>query len=141
MAFPAALGFADLGPWPRATSRNRRCGSWKPASRQVRRHRRRRERTIAENLLAKLSRTAQRRQASHRRRRDVSVTSDGATILEKMDVNHQIAKLLVELSASQDHEIGDGTTGVVVMAGALLEKALHAAGDPLVASRPSQCFR
>jgi len=55
---------------------------------------------------------------------DVTVTNDGATILEKMDVNHQIAKLLVELSASQDHEIGDGTTGVVVMAGALLEKSL-----------------
>mmetsp|Transcript_35013 Transcript_35013/g.78451 ORF Transcript_35013/g.78451 Transcript_35013/m.78451 type:complete len:544 (+) Transcript_35013:82-1713(+) len=55
---------------------------------------------------------------------DVTVTNDGATILEKMDVSHQIAKLLVELSASQDHEIGDGTTGVVVMAGALLEKSL-----------------
>jgi len=55
---------------------------------------------------------------------DVTVTNDGATILEKMDVNHQIAKLLVELSKSQDHEIGDGTTGVVVMAGALLEKSL-----------------
>ncbi|CAE7571367.1 CCT5 [Symbiodinium natans] len=55
---------------------------------------------------------------------DVTVTNDGATILEKMDVQHQIAKLLVELSASQDHEIGDGTTGVVVMAGALLEKSL-----------------
>mmetsp|Transcript_118621 Transcript_118621/g.281567 ORF Transcript_118621/g.281567 Transcript_118621/m.281567 type:complete len:544 (-) Transcript_118621:126-1757(-) len=55
---------------------------------------------------------------------DVTVTNDGATILEKMDVNHQIAKLLVELSQSQDHEIGDGTTGVVVMAGALLEKSL-----------------
>ncbi len=35
----------------------------------------------------------------------------------------QIAKLLVELSASQDDEIGDGTTGVVVLAGALLEEA------------------
>eukprot|EP00439_Symbiodinium_sp_Y106_P023112 s2952_g2.t2 len=59
---------------------------------------------------------------------DVTVTNDGATILEKMDVNHQIAKLLVELSASQDHEIGDGTTGVVVMAGALLEKARECGG-------------
>lgn len=55
---------------------------------------------------------------------DVTVTNDGATILEKMDVNHQIAKLLVELSKSQDDEIGDGTTGIVVMAGALLEKSL-----------------
>eukprot|EP00440_Ansanella_granifera_P005852 gb/GFBE01006347.1/.p1 GENE.gb/GFBE01006347.1/~~gb/GFBE01006347.1/.p1 ORF type:complete len:544 (+),score=194.07 gb/GFBE01006347.1/:1-1632(+) len=56
---------------------------------------------------------------------DVTVTNDGATILEKMDVNHQIAKLLVELSKSQDHEIGDGTTGIVVMAGALLEKSME----------------
>lgn len=56
---------------------------------------------------------------------DVLVTNDGATILEKMDVEHPIAKLLVELSKSQDQEIGDGTTGVVVMAGAMLEQALQ----------------
>lgn len=54
---------------------------------------------------------------------DVTVTNDGATILEKMEVEHQIGKLLVELSQSQDNEIGDGTTGVVVLAGALLEEA------------------
>jgi T-complex protein 1 subunit epsilon len=40
-----------------------------------------------------------------------------------MEVEHQIGKLLVELSRSQDYEIGDGTTGVVVLAGALLEQA------------------
>jgi T-complex protein 1 subunit epsilon len=40
-----------------------------------------------------------------------------------MEVENQIGKLLVELSRSQDHEIGDGTTGVVVIAGALLEQA------------------
>lgn len=51
--------------------------------------------------------------------------NDGATILEQMDVDNQIAKLMVELSRSQDYEIGDGTTGVVVMAGALLEQAEH----------------
>lgn len=39
-----------------------------------------------------------------------------------MAVEHQIAKLLVQLSKSQDDEIGDGTTGVVVLAGALLEQ-------------------
>ena len=44
---------------------------------------------------------------------DVTITNDGATILGMMDVEHQIAKLLVELSKSQDDEIGDGTTGVV----------------------------
>lgn len=46
---------------------------------------------------------------------DVTITNDGATILKMMDVEHQIAKLLVELSQSQDDEIGDGTTGVVGM--------------------------
>ncbi|XP_074563649.1 T-complex protein 1 subunit epsilon-like [Curcuma longa] len=54
---------------------------------------------------------------------DVIVTNDGATILEQMDVDNQIAKLMVELSRSQDYEIGDGTTGVVVLAGSLLEQA------------------
>ncbi|KAK3266815.1 T-complex protein 1 subunit epsilon [Cymbomonas tetramitiformis] len=54
---------------------------------------------------------------------DVTITNDGATILEQMEVENQIGKLLVELSRSQDHEIGDGTTGVVVLAGSLLEQA------------------
>lgn len=53
----------------------------------------------------------------------MTVTNDGATILERMDVMHPIARLLVDLSRSQDNEIGDGTTGVVVLAGALLDKA------------------
>ncbi|XP_065053028.1 T-complex protein 1 subunit epsilon-like [Rhopilema esculentum] len=54
---------------------------------------------------------------------EITITNDGATILEMMDVEHQIAKLMVQLSKSQDDEIGDGTTGVVVLAGALLEHA------------------
>ena len=41
------------------------------------------------------------------------MTNDGATILSQMEVDHQIAKLMVQLSKSQDDEIGDGTTGVV----------------------------
>jgi len=54
---------------------------------------------------------------------EVTITNDGATILHKMEVEHQVARLLVDLSQSQDNEIGDGTTGVVVLAGALLEQA------------------
>uniref|UniRef100_A0A182M0Q1 T-complex protein 1 subunit epsilon n=1 Tax=Anopheles culicifacies TaxID=139723 RepID=A0A182M0Q1_9DIPT len=54
---------------------------------------------------------------------EVMVTNDGATIMKEMDVDHEIAKLMVQLSQSQDDEIGDGTTGVVVLAGALLEQA------------------
>eukprot|EP01088_Endostelium_zonatum_P018156 TRINITY_DN5720_c0_g1_i2.p1 TRINITY_DN5720_c0_g1~~TRINITY_DN5720_c0_g1_i2.p1 ORF type:complete len:539 (-),score=157.53 TRINITY_DN5720_c0_g1_i2:58-1674(-) len=54
---------------------------------------------------------------------DVTITNDGSTIMSNMHVDNQIGKLLVQLSKSQDDEIGDGTTGVVVLAGALLEKA------------------
>lgn len=54
---------------------------------------------------------------------DITVTNDGATILGQMEIKDNIAQLLVSLSQSQDAEIGDGTTGVVVLAGALLEQA------------------
>jgi T-complex protein 1 subunit epsilon len=54
---------------------------------------------------------------------EVTITNDGATILKEMDVENQVAKLMVDLSQSQDDEIGDGTTGVVVFAGALLGQA------------------
>jgi T-complex protein 1 subunit epsilon len=54
---------------------------------------------------------------------DITITNDGATIMKSMDVEHRIAKLMVELSTAQDDEVGDGTTGVVVLAGALLEQA------------------
>merc|ERR1712072_538913 len=54
---------------------------------------------------------------------DVTITNDGATILQRMEIDNQIAKIMVQLSNSQDNEVGDGTTGVVVLAGALLEGA------------------
>merc|ERR1719324_1647810 len=54
---------------------------------------------------------------------DVTITNDGATILQRMEIENQIAKIMVQLSNSQDNEVGDGTTGVVVLAGALLEGA------------------
>uniref|UniRef100_G3Q882 T-complex protein 1 subunit delta n=1 Tax=Gasterosteus aculeatus TaxID=69293 RepID=G3Q882_GASAC len=52
---------------------------------------------------------------------DVTITNDGATILKQMQVLHPSAKMLVELSKAQDIEAGDGTTSVVVIAGALLD--------------------
>ena len=55
---------------------------------------------------------------------DLVISNDGATIMELMMVENQVGKLLVELSKSQDDEVGDGTTGVVVLAGAMLERAL-----------------
>jgi len=54
---------------------------------------------------------------------DVTITSDGATILKEMEVEHPVAKMLVEIAKAQDAEVGDGTTTVVVLAGELLAKA------------------
>ncbi len=54
---------------------------------------------------------------------DITITNDGATILDEMEVQHPIAKLLVEVSKTMDDEVGDGTTTAVVIAGALLEEA------------------
>lgn len=44
---------------------------------------------------------------------DVCVTNDGATILQKLEIQHPAAKVLVELADLQDREVGDGTTSVV----------------------------
>lgn len=52
---------------------------------------------------------------------EIIISNDGATILSKMKVLHPAAKMLVELSQSQDIAAGDGTTSVVVLAGALLD--------------------
>ena len=54
---------------------------------------------------------------------DVTITNDGATILKEIDVQHPAAKMMVEISKATDNEVGDGTTSVVVIAGALIEKA------------------
>jgi len=54
---------------------------------------------------------------------DVTITNDGATILDEMEVQHPAAKMLVEVAKTQDDEVGDGTTTVVVVAGELLKKA------------------
>ena len=54
---------------------------------------------------------------------EVTITNDGATILDQMKVIHPAAKMLVELSKAQDIEAGDGTTSVVVICGSLLQAA------------------
>lgn len=54
---------------------------------------------------------------------DVTITSDGRTILDKMDIDHPAAKMMVEVAKTQDAEVGDGTTTVVIVAGELLGKA------------------
>ena len=54
---------------------------------------------------------------------EVTLTKDGATLLRKIDVEHPAAKVLIEASNAVDNAVGDGTTSVVVLAGALLARA------------------
>ncbi|HEY4675393.1 MAG TPA: thermosome subunit beta [Candidatus Bathyarchaeia archaeon] len=54
---------------------------------------------------------------------DVTITSDGRTILDEMDIQHPAAKMMVEVAKTQDNEAGDGTTTAVILAGELLSKA------------------
>lgn len=54
---------------------------------------------------------------------DIVITNDGVTILKEMDIDHPAAKMMVEVSKTQDQEVGDGTTTAAVLAGELLRKA------------------
>jgi archaeal chaperonin len=54
---------------------------------------------------------------------DVTITNDGATVLKEIDVEHPVAKMMVEIAKSVDNEAGDGTKSVVVLAGSLIENA------------------
>jgi thermosome len=52
-----------------------------------------------------------------------TVTNDGATLLKRMEIQHPIGKMLVEIAKTQDEMVGDGTTTVVILAGELLREA------------------
>jgi len=54
---------------------------------------------------------------------DITITSDGRTVLDEMDIQHPAAKMMVEVAKTQDDEVGDGTTTSVIIAGELLAKA------------------
>ncbi|MBM3291679.1 thermosome subunit [Candidatus Bathyarchaeota archaeon] len=54
---------------------------------------------------------------------DITITSDGAKVLEEIDVQHPAAKMVIEVAKTQDKEVGDGTTTAVLFAGELLKKA------------------
>ncbi len=54
---------------------------------------------------------------------DITITNDGATILDEMDIQNPAAKMMVEVAKAQDKEVGDGTTTVVVLGGELLKQA------------------
>jgi len=54
---------------------------------------------------------------------DITITNDGATIVDEMSVEHPAAKMMVDVAKTQDEEVGDGTTTAVVVAGELLKNA------------------
>ncbi len=54
---------------------------------------------------------------------DVTVTNDGVTILDDIQIEHPAAKMIVEVAKTQEDEVGDGTTTAVVLAGELLKNA------------------
>ena len=83
---------------------------------------------------------------------DITVTNDGVTILEEMNIEHPAARMLVEVAKTQESEVGDGTTTAVVLAGELLKKAeglldqeVHptviAKGYRLAAEKARECLR
>ena len=53
---------------------------------------------------------------------DITITNDGAAILNEMDVEHPAAKMMIEVAKTQDDMVGDGTTTAVVLSGELLKK-------------------
>ncbi len=71
----------------------------------------------------------------------VTITNDGATILDLLDVIHPAAKTLVDIAQSQDAEIGDGTTSVVLLAGELLTEAKSFIEDGLASQTIIKGFR
>ncbi len=62
---------------------------------------------------------------------DITVTSDGATVLDEIDVQHPTAKMIVEIAKTQDDEVGDGTTTAVILASELLRKAEELLDDDI----------
>ena len=54
---------------------------------------------------------------------DITITNDGAAILDEMEVEHPAGKMMVEVAKTQDDMVGDGTTTAVVLAGELLKRA------------------
>ena len=61
--------------------------------------------------------------ADEQSRKVITVTNDGATILSSIYIDNPAARILIDISKTQDEEVGDGTTTVAVLAGELLKEA------------------
>merc|ERR1719186_2254846 len=53
---------------------------------------------------------------------EATISNDGATIMKLLEIVHPAAKTLVDIAKSQDAEVGDGTTSVVILAGEFLKQ-------------------
>lgn len=56
---------------------------------------------------------------------DVTITNDGFAILDKIDVSHPAARILVNTAKAQDRQVGDGTTTATILAGALVTEGVN----------------
>ncbi|HDD46045.1 MAG TPA: thermosome subunit [Candidatus Aenigmarchaeota archaeon] len=72
---------------------------------------------------------------------DVTITNDGATILDEMQIEHPAAKMMVEVAKTQDESVGDGTTTAVVLAGELLKEADSLLGQQIHPTVITKGFR
>lgn len=73
--------------------------------------------------------------------RDHTITNDGATIVNLLDVAHPAARIMVDISKAQDEEVGDGTTSVVVLAGELLKVAKQFIEEGMNPQFVIRCFK
>lgn len=73
--------------------------------------------------------------------RDHTITNDGATIVNLLDVVHPAARILVDISKAQDEEVGDGTTSVVILAGELLKVAKQFIEEGMNPQFIIKCFK
>jgi len=72
---------------------------------------------------------------------ETTITNDGATVMKKLNIVHPAARILVDIARSQDSEVGDGTTSVVVFTGELLKEAKSFLEDGLVAPQIIKGYR
>lgn len=73
--------------------------------------------------------------------RDHTITNDGATIVNLLDVAHPAARIMVDISKAQDEEVGDGTTSVVILAGELLKVAKQFIEEGMNPQFIIKCFK
>jgi len=71
---------------------------------------------------------------------EILITNDGATIMKNAKFEHPVAKLLVNVSESQDSEVGDGTTSVIILSGSLLGASLNLIRRGVPGSRLTKCL-